>query len=137
MKQWAVGLLYIFMFTFWVIFPVQSDSLRAFADQNFILNVGQRAEFDNGLNILFKSVVKDSRCPINVNCVWAGNGKVELEIFATDSAPKTVQLNTQQGPKVTSLKKYELQLLSLQPIKVDGVNIAPEEYSVTLRIVKE
>ena len=91
----------------------------------------------NTNNTKIKSVVKDSRCPINVTCVWAGNGKVELEIFDSVGGPKTIQLNTEIGPKVKSLKQYQLQLLSLRPPNVDGITIAPDEYSITLRIVRQ
>ncbi len=137
MYRWVLKLPYIFIFTLSLVIPVQSDSLRILSDQDFILRVGQRAKLDDALTIMFTSILGDSRCPINVTCVWAGNGRVELEIFDTEGSPMTVQLNTERGPKIKALKKYQLQLLSLNPPRVDGVNIAPGDYSVTLRIIEE
>ena len=78
MHRWILKLPYIFIPMLCLVLPVQSDSLRILPDQDFILHVGQRAKLDGVFTIAFKSVLNDSRCPINVTCVWAGNGRVEL-----------------------------------------------------------
>lgn len=137
MKRWVARLSNVFIFTFCFALPVQSDSVVVHPGQNFILHIGQRAKLDDVFSVLFKAVIKDSRCPINVTCVWAGNGKVELVILDPEGSQQTIYLNTDLEPKVKSIQKYQLQLLSLNPPKVDGVKIAPEEYSVNLRMVKE
>ena len=46
-------------------------------NREFSLGIGQTASVEGEkLFIKFKAVLEDSRCPINVVCVWAGNGKV-------------------------------------------------------------
>jgi len=31
-------------------------------------------------SITFKEVLEDSRCPIGVNCIWAGRAKISIEV---------------------------------------------------------
>lgn len=44
------------------------------------LNLGKEFSFQNK-TILFKKVISDSRCPINVNCIWAGEAKILIGIL--------------------------------------------------------
>eukprot|EP00657_Telonema_sp_P-1_P004455 TRINITY_DN20311_c0_g1_i1.p1 TRINITY_DN20311_c0_g1~~TRINITY_DN20311_c0_g1_i1.p1 ORF type:complete len:118 (-),score=31.44 TRINITY_DN20311_c0_g1_i1:150-503(-) len=34
----------------------------------------------DGIKIKFAEVLEDSRCPTNVNCIWAGRAKVKVEV---------------------------------------------------------
>ena len=104
-------------------------------DKEFSLGIGQTASIDGDkLVIKFKAVLEDSRCPVNVVCVWAGNGKVEFEILDIDGKNKTVILNTEEEPRATTLKGHKLKLISLSPPRIDGVPISPGDYSVMLRV---
>lgn len=38
------------------------------------------------LHVTFEQVTEDSRCPVNVTCVWAGQAAVELRIRLGDGA---------------------------------------------------
>ncbi len=103
--------------------------------KEFSLGFRQTATMnENKLVIKFKAVNEDSRCPVNVLCEWAGNGKVEFEIFDHDGQNKTVFLNTEDEPRTIILTEHKLTLISLSPPRVDGVSISPADYSVTLRI---
>jgi hypothetical protein len=42
------------------------------------LSIGQTATFDN-LTLKLLRVTEDSRCPQDVQCIWAGTFKVEVE----------------------------------------------------------
>lgn len=106
--------------------------------KEFSLGIGQTATMEeNKLVIKFKAVNEDSRCPVNVLCQWAGNGKAEFEIFDLDGQNKTVFLNTEVDPRSVILTGHKLTLISLSPPRVDGVSISPADYSVTLRIEKK
>jgi len=41
--------------------------------------LGETVNVD-GVKICFKEVVEDSRCPTNVDCIWAGRVKILVEI---------------------------------------------------------
>ena len=111
---------------------------KVLIDKEFSLGIGQTASIEGEkLVIKFKAVLEDSRCPINVVCVWAGNGKVEFEILDIDGQNKTVILNTEEEPKARTLKGHKLKLISLNPPRIDGVSISSGDYSVTLRVEKK
>lgn len=108
---------------------------NVFIDKEFSLGIGQTASVEGeGLVIKFKAVLEDSRCPVNVVCVWAGNGKVELEVHDIDGQNKTVILNTEEEPGSVTLKGHKMTLISLNPPRVDGESISPGDYSVMLRV---
>jgi hypothetical protein len=107
-------------------------------NKEFSLGIGQAASVEGKKPVIkFKAVLEDSRCPVNVVCVWAGNGKVEFEILDVDGQDKTVILNTEDEPSAATLKRHKLTLISLNPPRVDGVSISPGDYSVTLRVERK
>lgn len=46
------------------------------------------------MNVTFKRMVEDSRCPKDVQCIWAGNAIAEVELMGIYTRPVTVQLST-------------------------------------------
>ena len=109
-----------------------------FLDKEFSLGLGQTAIIEEDrLAIKFKAVLEDSRCPVNAVCVWAGNGKVEFEVVDIDGQKKSIILNTDEEPKAVTLKKHKLTLISLNPPRMDGVSILPEDYSVNIHVQKK
>ena len=46
------------------------------------------------MNVTFKRMAEDSRCPKDVQCIWAGNAIAEVEFMGTYTRPVTVQLST-------------------------------------------
>ena len=117
---------------------VSAETIKVFIDREFSLDIGQTAHIEGDeLFIKFKAVLEDSRCPVNVLCVLAGNAKVEFEIRDIDGQNKTIALNTEDEPKNTNLKGHKLTLLSLSPPRIDGASIAPEQYAVTLHVERK
>jgi hypothetical protein len=103
------------------------------ANQEFTLKIGEQASVDNGsLFIQFTDVVEDSRCPMNARCIWAGNGKIALEIKKTNSDKVTRTLNTTLEPQSTEYNSYEIQFKLLAPAPVVGSEIRREDYRATL-----
>ena len=91
-----------------------------------------------GLRLRFASVASDSRCPVNVNCVWAGNAEVLVEAGAKNGrGKKTLRLNTNAGPERPGEGKYghyTVKLLGLSPQPRDGRKIKKGEYTATLLV---
>ena len=53
----------------------------------FSLPLGKTATVSGtGFRITFNRVTEDSRCPVDVTCIWAGDAKIELIVSRT-SAP--------------------------------------------------
>ena len=111
---------------------------KVLINKEFSLGIGQTASIEGEkLVIKFRAVLEDSRCPVNVLCVWAGNGKVEFEVIDIDGQNKTIILNTEDEPRSVTLKKHKLKLISLNPPRIDGVSISPGDYSVTLLVERK
>jgi hypothetical protein len=89
------------------------------------------------LAIEFSSVTNDSRCPIDVVCVWAGNAETEMA-FHVPGSPVTVgYLNTFEEPREFSYAGYLIRLKDLKPYPKEGMEIDPNEYEVTLAVTAE
>jgi len=136
MRQWIYHAMVVVLF-FAGISAESAEPGRIFLDKQFTLGFGQSAMTADGkLVITFKAVLEDSRCPVNVVCIWAGNGKVEFEVIDIDGQKKSVALNTEQEPKAAAFKGHRLTLLALDPPRKDGVPLVPEDYFVTVRVQK-
>lgn len=87
------------------------------------------------MSVTFRAVLEDSRCPVHVDCFWAGNGKVALDVVDADGHPMAIIVNTELEPRAAAVGSYALRLISLAPDPVTGVRIPEGEYIVTLRVV--
>ncbi len=103
--------------------------------EDFMLKIGESVQIEGGLGFIkFIKILEDSRCPINVTCVWAGNVKAEFEILDRDRKKTRTFLNSNVKPNNVLLKGYTLQLISILPPKTKGIKISAKKYQVKLRI---
>jgi hypothetical protein len=65
-------------------------------------------------NLRFARVLKDSRCPVNVTCVWAGDAELELKV-SKDKQQKTIVLHTGLEPRSATVMGLKLTLQRLEP----------------------
>ncbi|MCJ8153170.1 hypothetical protein MKJ01_05270 [Chryseobacterium sp. SSA4.19] len=49
---------------------------------------------DYQMNVTFKGISEDSRCPKDVNCIWAGAAVAQVEVMGTATRPMTLSLAT-------------------------------------------
>ncbi len=106
-------------------------------DGDFDLAPGQSARLDgSALTISFKAVTEDSRCPLGVFCIWAGNGAVSLTVTDGAGVKNQVLLNTTLTPQGVSIGGYEISLVSLEPIRRRDVTIPLASYVATLRVTR-
>ena len=76
-----------------------SISVSAQTSETFTIKSGKQITAKKSkLKIKFVSVVEDSRCPIGVACVWAGNAKIKITVTSAQGE-KTFEINTETGPK--------------------------------------
>lgn len=83
-------------------------------------------------SVKFVGVVQDSRCPIYVMCVWAGNWKVRIQFIDQE-----LQLNTCKELHDTTISERKIELLSLNPYPEYPRQFEKEDYKIWLLITKE
>ncbi|HQX90987.1 MAG TPA: hypothetical protein PL007_01980 [Thermomonas sp.] len=63
--------------------------------QTITLGIGEKATLADGSRLTYLSLVNDSRCPPNVQCIWAGDAEISLRWESVASGKsKTFSLHT-------------------------------------------
>jgi hypothetical protein len=110
--------------------------------REFEVKVGRVVTLDGGgLRLRFVRVAEDSRCPVDVTCVWGGNAEVLLEVGGKGRRGKrTLKLDTNESGRFASearYGRYKLKLISLSPQRRSDRKITSGEYAATLLVSKE
>ena len=107
-------------------------------DQPLTLHVGETAALaGTTLSLTFERVPEDSRCPINVNCVWAGNAVVRLAVRVA-GAPRVplVQHTTTNDNRGDKKDAYLERLVQHAPARTEGTALTQDQYAATLTVVR-
>lgn len=99
------------------------------------LGLGSAVNVD-GIAIEFESVAGDSRCPLNVQCVWEGNAEVSLRLTRMQSS-EVVSVNTNLEPQVVRYAGHAIRLSGLTPYPVYGEPLDPSAYIAALTLVPD
>jgi hypothetical protein len=103
--------------------------------EEITLNLGQdRTVLGVVLHVSFARVVSDSRCPVDVTCVWAGNGEVELGIHMGTGPTHPLLLNTMTEPKSRIWNNVRVTLLGLTPEPRTNPPHDTDAYQVRIRV---
>ena len=114
---------------------VNPDTAIVPASTDMTLRMGEeKAVGGSVVKIVFARVVEDSRCPIDVVCVWEGNAEVELGIRAGMGPTFPLQLNTALQPQAAEWSGVLVTLLEVQPAPRAAVPTRPEDYTVKIRV---
>jgi hypothetical protein len=105
-------------------------------DQPFSLRVGQYVELAEAQMLLaIERVSNDSRCPVDVTCIRAGDATIEVVVHRTGGQPQTIRLIVgpeKPGAETAQLGGYTLTAQDLAPMPVSTRQIAQNEYITTL-----
>ena len=120
----------------------QSNSTNKASTIN--LKEGQALYFkDNKTNITFKSMTSDSRCPEDVNCIWAGIATAEIELLGPSKRPLTILLSTMDDAnkgfqKTVNFDGYNYSLTNVSPglTSEKGFKALKGQYKIGLKIEK-
>ncbi len=78
------------------------------------------------------SIVEDSRCPVDVQCIQAGTVRLKIQVVnGMGSSAPTITL----GQTITT-DAEEITLVSVAPARHSGANITDAQYRFTFRIDK-
>jgi len=106
-------------------------------DRDFELTVGQSAKVDGTtLTIAFNGVTEESRCPVGVQCIWAGNAAVALSLADGSGAKTEASVNTTLDPHSARVSGYEISLVGVNPYPKQGMTIPRASYVATFHVTR-
>ncbi|MBZ0114423.1 MAG: hypothetical protein K8J08_18315 [Thermoanaerobaculia bacterium] len=101
-------------------------------DSEVTLSIGQTVRIAAG-ELTFEQVPEDSRCPVDVDCIWAGDALVVLRL-RSDLSATPVELHTGIEPRATRLGDTLVELIGVVPQPVSDSTIPQGAYRATLRL---
>jgi hypothetical protein len=105
----------------------------------FELPQGAVAKIDTErLEIRFVEVLEDSRCPPNVQCVWAGRARIRVSVSQDGNGLGDLELSTldQAQDKAPKLAGYRFTFVAVAPGPPAAGGPIPDHYVATLRVEK-
>jgi hypothetical protein len=100
----------------------------------FDLAVGQSIVVGNqGLRVGFTGIASDSRCPLDVVCVWEGDAAAQIWAEKPSQQRDDFQLHTNpQFQRAATYAGYWVSLLAVAPYPEIDLEIDPNDYVVTV-----
>jgi hypothetical protein len=103
----------------------------------FELRAAASATLDDGLTVTFQGVRSDSRCPMDVVCISAGDATVIVRLASRDGGQAERELHTNPGTTGAaniSYLSYGITLVGLAPSPRSDRPLRPEDYVATLTV---
>ena len=103
------------------------------------IDYGDKVTVDNDVEVRFKDLLEDSRCPDGVSCIWPGEAIV---LFEAVNESDTIRFPLHLGVEPTGLtdtlifEEYNVELLRVDPEPVQGVEREKEDYSCRVVVEK-
>jgi hypothetical protein len=118
--------------------PVASQAaVEATAGNSFRLRPGESATIDGTLLVAFRGIRQDSRCPVDVTCVWAGDAEAAIGVAQEGGPWEWASLHTGLEPRTLHSHGYAITLVDVEPATSSTTRIPPESYTVVLRAARE
>ncbi len=118
----------------------KNSPTASLAPTSFSLRAGESVTVNNGAaRVTLYRVDNDSRCPIDVQCVSAGNAVVVFSLIDTACKaclPAQQFVNTTIVPRSVDSAGYRLNLDSLLPAPRSGRVIAQSDYVAFFTVTK-
>jgi len=100
----------------------------------FVLRYGESVLVPEAqLRIHFREVVDDTRCPIDVLCIAAGNAKIRLEVRPRGFS-HLLEFGYPLGPPVQEVERALIRLVALRPPAPAPGPVRPQSYEVELQV---
>ena len=95
------------------------------------------------MNVTFKGISEDSRCPEGVNCIWAGAAVAQVEVMGTATRPAILSLASTDYPgrnyhQSAEFNGYVITLEDVAPYpkQQDGTKALAGKYKIGITIKK-
>ena len=104
--------------------------------RSFRLRPGESGEVSGtSMRLRFERVSEDSRCPVGVTCVWAGDAIVQLTTTVNQSTSR-VELHTNPDLEQDHHVRdgFGIRLVRLEPLPTTNAPVGQADYLVTLMV---
>ncbi|MGD9630880.1 MAG: hypothetical protein AB7V18_16705 [Pyrinomonadaceae bacterium] len=120
-----------------MLFVMLAAGVPAFANRTdeVEVQINKQVKTTGGLKIAFIELVEDSRCPADVQCVWAGNAKIKVRV-TRNGRSKILELDTMTKGMAPNYGNYRLRLKALSPELRTNVRIDRNAYRATIEVTK-
>lgn len=111
--------------------------IEAGLGQEFLLPIGQEALITGeDLRISFEDVTEDSRCPLNVTCIWAGRASSVVGLTYENATSRVVL--SEPGLTDHAVEKFRDFNIAfhLKPYPGETENITKGDYQLQLTVSK-
>jgi hypothetical protein len=95
------------------------------------------------MNVTFKGISEDSRCPKDVTCIWAGVAVAQVEVMGVATRPMTLNIATMDNKgrnysKSADFNGYTISLAQVDPYPGDaeGAKALQGKYKIGIVIKK-
>ena len=107
--------------------------------EEFELAAGESARIGStNLTVVFDAVSGDSRCPVDVVCVWEGDATVAVTVRQSSGDKAVLELHTSAGSaREKPYGGYVVRLVGLKPQPRQGVPIPTADYRARFEVVVE
>jgi hypothetical protein len=113
------------------------NAIVAQPDVTFSLPMGKSAVVNGtGARITFRRVTEDSRCPVDVTCVWAGDAKIELAISRNGAGDDVRVLSLTPLNNETSSGSLRIRFVGLAPVPRQSDGSATRAYVAQLVVTR-
>ena len=98
-----------------------------------------------GIQLVLKQVISDARCPVGVDCVWAGEAQVLVSVYQNKKwmdeevltfSSKKAEENKAWLSKTLAIPIAKIKSIQLVPYPKDSIKIDPKAYSIKVEIAK-
>jgi hypothetical protein len=104
-------------------------------DKDFEIAASRSVKIEGtDLVIRFEGVLNDSRCPVDVQCITAGDAAIAVTAATGGAAANRYELHTDQGPKEATHGPYRIILIDLKPRPSSTGSAGTRNYILTLRV---
>ena len=120
--------------------PVSDSTTLVSLDHPFKLKVNETAYLDSAdLLFRFVNVTEDSRCPSDVQCIWAGQVSVEIEVVRVSTGEglgnfALTLIGGSENSQKATIGEFAVKLVNVEPHPVSTQTIHLSDYVATLII---
>ena len=120
-----------------IFFSLACTDVLARHHQRVEVQIGKSAtEQRSKVKVEFLEVIEDSRCPADVNCIWAGNAKIKIRVTKNGKS-EVIELNSGMMNKDNAFGGYTFLLENLTPKPISDKQIDKSSYVATIMMSRE